>query len=445
MATYSEILRNNAGLLGLKTKDEGAKKMDSSVRKVTLQRTLQDIASWRDAIREAESSYAPARVKMQAMFLDTVLNGHVRACMDRRKSMIMLKEFNVFDSKGNKNEKATALLRKEWFYNIIGFCVDARFFGYSLINWSGIKDNQLEGVRIVRRANVNPDKLTFTDGMSFAHWYGQGISFIDPESKDASGNSYFDWSIWVDTINTDGTSSCGFGILYNVALYEIYIRNNIGYNADFVEKFVMPFIHATTTKSDIERDKLEEDLIRMASSTAFITDPTDELKFIQNNTIGSGVKAFSDFDEQCKKDISKIILGHADAIDSTPGKLGAKDDVTIAMEMIEAADSRWCENVISDRLFPKLRNLGFTDIGVGDRFEFVNDNERNEALLRETEASKGYADIVKTLHDSGLLVDENQVLEKTGIRVTRKVEESIEKKQISDKIDPMYADYEPAE
>lgn len=443
MATYSDIFRDNSGILGFKIKEEGAKKMDSSMRKVTLQRTLQDIASWREAIREAESSYAPARVKMQAMYLDTVLNGHVKACMDRRKSMIMLKEFNVFDSKGNKNEKATNLLKREWFYNIVGFCVDAIFFGYSLINWSGIKDNQLEGVRIVRRANVNPDKLTFTDGMSFAYWHGQGISFIDPQSKDEKGNSYFDWSIWVDTINNDGTSSCGFGLLYNVALYEIYIRNNIGYNADFVEKFVMPFIHATTTKSDIERDKLEEDLIRMASSTAFITDPTDELKFIQNNTIGSGVKAFSDFDEQCKKDISKIILGHADAIDSTPGKLGAKDDVTIAMEMIESADSRWCENVISDRLFPKLRNLGFSDIGIGDRFEFVNDNERNEALLRETEANKGYADIVKTFHDSGLLVDEKQVFEKTGMKVTRKEIDDQIRTPITNKVDPIYDDYDP--
>ena len=61
------------------TRQDNAKDMRNYIGKVQLARIKQDILTWRDAIREAELAWYPHRVKMQQMYLDTTLNGHIFA------------------------------------------------------------------------------------------------------------------------------------------------------------------------------------------------------------------------------------------------------------------------------------------------------------------------------------------------------------------------------
>jgi len=394
-----------------------ARNLKSGLMRTSVDRIVQDVLSWRESIREAEQAIFPFRCKVQRMYMDTVLNGHVSACMERRKDMVLLKEFQVIGQDKKINQKATDILQKQWFHTMMEHILDARFYGYSLINWGGISNNELTDIKVVRRANISPDRHNITSMLYSPH----GLDFLDPTIRDPSGRKYVDWCLYIDTINPHGTSACGYGLLYNVALYEIFIRNNMGFNGDFVEKFVMPTIHAKTTKTDVERDDLEEDLKRMSASTAFITDLTDELTFIQNNSVGAGYKAYDNLEERCEKKISKIIFYHADALDSTPGKLGAKDDVEKAMEMVEARDCRWAENMVTDRLFPKLKSLGFNMFNPGDKLNIKNDNERYEIMSRENENSKEVAEYIKIMHDAGLEADPAQIQERTGVKVKKAI------------------------
>ncbi len=92
---------------------------------VQLTRIKQDIGTWREAIREAELAWLPHRVKMQQLFVDTILNEHVDSCWDKRKKLTTLKDFYICDPSGNENEKATALFKdKAWFTNLIGYILD---------------------------------------------------------------------------------------------------------------------------------------------------------------------------------------------------------------------------------------------------------------------------------------------------------------------------------
>jgi hypothetical protein len=398
-----------------------------------LTRIIQDILTWRDAIKEAEiaqwgtTGIGPFRYKMQQLFLDTILNGQVISVMEKRKALVTLKGFTVQRADGSINKEATDLLDAEWFQTMMGFILDAKWYGYSLINWDGISNNKITGLQIIRRANVSPDR----SNVAPMFYSTKGVNFLDPSSVDDNGRRYMDWSLWIDTPNPHGTSSCGFGMLYSIALYEIFIRNNMGYNGDFVEKFVMPLVHAKTNKSiPEERDKLEEDLRRMAASTAFITDPTDEIAFVQNNSAGSGYKAYDNLEARCEKKISKIGLRHADAMDSVPGKLGSKDEVDKALESVETEDCKWFEYVATDRLFPKLRAIGFTQFGITDKFKFNNDNERNEARAEEDSRNKVMAEVVKTFADGNYEVDADYIKERTGIKVT-KIEEPLPKVQMN--------------
>lgn len=279
------------------TRQDNAKDMRNYIGKVQLARIKQDILTWRDAIREAELAWYPHRVKMQQMYLDTTLNGHIFACLERRRNLTLLRKFHICSQNGVTNESATSIIQKQWFREIVKQILNAQFYGYSLINWNEVKNNELKGLKIIRRANISPDRLNVT-----SYFYMlSGLNFTDETLKDDAGNKYVDWSLWCPTPSDDGISTCGYGLLYRVSLYEIFMRNNMTYNAEFVEKFVMPLIVGKTTKTeDHERDELEQGLKNLASSAVAVIDPTDEIELHESKNSGSGFQSYDNFENRCE-------------------------------------------------------------------------------------------------------------------------------------------------
>ena len=395
------------GLLG--TDVNNKRDLNNRIIRMKLDRIRQDISSWRDAVSEAENSFFPSRLAMQRLFLDTVLNGHVKACMNKRKNLTLLKEFAVTNKAGTVNEEVTELFKAQWFDELMNYALEAQFYGYTHLNWTQVFNNQLGGLQLIKRQNISPDRemvLPFPN--SFI-----GFSLFEQED--------LDWSLWIPTPSDNGISNCGYGLLYNVAPYEIYLRNLMGYNGDFVELFAQPFRVGKTSKTQedhlAEFDKVLND---MGSSAWARIDPTDEIEFKNENGGGNGYKAYESFQARCEKTISKIILGHDSAIDAIPGKLGTGDGETTAQQMalneIEAIDNKFIEYVINDKFLDKLRNLGFK-IPADVKFKFLNNREEAAAKDSASNSNKKVADIVKTLSDSGYKVTPEWIKEQTQIDV----------------------------
>jgi hypothetical protein len=91
----------------------------SYITPVQLQRIRQDIQLWREAVMEAEQAWYPHRVRMQRMFMDTVLNGHVSACMQHRKDLTLLKDFKLCNELGEEDEQWTKMLKKSFYLKIL--------------------------------------------------------------------------------------------------------------------------------------------------------------------------------------------------------------------------------------------------------------------------------------------------------------------------------------
>lgn len=416
-----------------------AHSLNSFISPVQFARLKQDIQSWRDAVSEAELAWYPHRVKMQRLFQDTMINGQVFAAMERRKNLSLLKDYTI--TNGTSDHQATIdLLNKEWFHCLLSYCLDARFFGYTLVSLGDLVDNEFPNIQIVKRWNVSPDRhqvVSYVYSLS-------GIDFLDPSIKDADGNSYFDWSIWVPTSSETGASPCGYGILYKAAYYEILIKNNVGYNATSNELYGMPIRVGTTTKTDeYERAEFARSLQEMGAAGWLLKDPSDDVQLIEaTGGGGKGSDRFGNFEERMQKMINKIFFGHADAMDSQTGKLGGEDAAKEAVREIEKSDNQWLENVINSNIFPKLRNLGMP-IPVGFNFRFKNDKEAVEARMVEDKNNKVTADIVSTLTNAGYEVDPKYIEERTGIPVTKK-EESKEpetgKKNIENRLKALYGE-----
>jgi phage gp29-like protein len=391
---------------------DSKKNLANYISPVQLQRLRQDVKSWRDVLAETENVWFPHRVKIQQLFVDTINNGHVAACMERRKDLTMLRKWEFVDKNGKVDQTTTDYFldcvagrsqNKDWFNKFLNYALDSIFYGYSLIALNDITNDEFNDLDLIKRWNVSPDRLNVTD-------FIYSISGAEFEQE-----PYANWHVYVPTYNEIGTSPAGYGLLYKVALYEIFLRNIMGYNADFVELYAQPFRVGKTTKSkESERSEFANAIQQMGSNGWALIDPEDEISFLEVSTAGTGFLGYDNLEQRCEKKISKLILGHADALDSTPGKLGSSSGESPAQSAMNdkaTKDGSFVSNVMNKLLIPKMRNLGFA-IPEGIVAVLKNDFEiediKNTIIAQAVE-----------MKSAGLQMDATYFTKQTGIPVSK--------------------------
>lgn len=392
------------------TPDMARRNLSFTISPVQFARIKQDIKTWREAVQEAEQAWFPHRVKMQRIFQDTVLDGHVDACMDKRRKMTTLRKFRFRNAAGVTNEEVTKMFQNQpWFKNCISFVVDTAGYGYTLIAMGDIINDAFPNLSFVRRWDVSPDRKVVTR-LTYSLF---GTDFEAPEFKP--------WHIYVTTPTDLGVSPTGYGYLYKVARYEILIRNNLGFNADYNEVNGQPIRKGSTTKTDpTERDVFENSLASMGSNAYILLDEgQDSVELIEAKNVGTAHVTYSDLEMRCQKIISKLILGHADAIDSVPGKLGndgEESPAAQALEQTQVEDGVICENIVNSELLWRMRELG---IQLPDDlvFEFLNDAEKEETRTKENENADMCADTMVKVKNAGGKPDWKWFNERTGMNI----------------------------
>lgn len=216
-------------------------------------------------------------------------------------------------------------------------------------------------------------------------------------------------------------------------MYEIICRNVLGFNMDSAELYGMPLRKGKTTKTnEDERALFEKALAQMGSAGYILMDTMDDLELVESSQTGQGFKIYESLEKRCEAKISKVLLGHADALDSTPGKIGGgqgeESPVAQALEDIQTVDCRFLENNVNTELLPRLRELG---ISIPDdlHFEIKNDQEREEMRRREDQSNKLTADIAQVMKNAGLQMDAAYFEERTGIPTTAAPTDNLTKVQ----------------
>src|ERR1041385_2736948 len=387
------------------------KNLRKYVSPVQLARIVTDVNTLNQAINEMENAWHPQRVSIQQQFLTTIRNGHVSACMDRRINLTKLKDFRLIDEAGKEDEEATKILKSAWFRNLMHFALEAKAYGYTLITLGNLIDDVFPNLSIIRRFNISPDRLNVTQFI----YSISGAKFMEPP--------YVDWHIWVPTPTDVGVSLCGYGYLYKVALYEIFCRNTLSQNSTAAELYGMPIRVGSTSKSEeSERAEYENALANMGAAGYILKDLTDELELVESKGVGTGYKIYESLETRCEKKISKIILGHADALDSTPGKLGSgqdgEDSSPVGAALRDTATNDMTDFVflMNDVVLPKLINLGFSSFA-GRTFEFGNNDELAEQRQKEDTANLATAEIFQAIKNAGGDPDWKYFTERTGIPV----------------------------
>lgn len=381
--------------------------------KLQLQRIRQDAETRRAAIFEAEQSHFPFRVKMQQLYLNTKENAHIKACIERRKDLTILRKWEFRNAAGEIDQNVTDLFcdtingktqLKTWFQSYLSYCLDALFFGYTLINLNDIINNEFSKIQVVKRWNVSPDRYELT---SFPYMM-YGTKFLEDEE-------FKDWLVYVSTPNDTGISPCGYGLYYELSIYEIFLRNLLGFNGDFVELFAQPFRIGKTNKTDeTERAAFEDSLRSVGTSGYAVIDEFGEsIEFLESSLGSTGYQGYDNFEKRLEDKVSQLILGHADAMKSIPGKLGNSGEESPAQQALEdkaTKDAVFILPLVNVELFTRMRTLGF-NIPEGTVACMQNDNE-------EVENAHNVADLAIKIKQAGLQMDAEYFTEKTGIPLT---------------------------
>lgn len=396
-----------------------AKNLQNIVFPASLERCRKDLGDWKDAITQAEDAWLPYRTPMQNMYEVTVLNEHLSACMERRKDLTLLREFAILNANGERDKKWTEYFQKTWFaQNVLNFVLDAQAYGYNLISIGDIKDSVPVNPTIIQRRFISPDRHM----VSPFEYNPTGVDFRD--------EPYARWHIWVPTLPTNGISNCGYGLLYNAAKSEIYLRNNLAFNQSFIQMFAQPYRVLKTAKTEgPERDQAQAALEAMGDAGYIMLDLMDELNFLSDGAGGNGYKSYNDFEHRLESKISKLWLGHADAIDSVPGKLGSQqpsvaggrtNDMSAMTPVAKALRDKQCKDaqfvtpIVNESVIPKLRALGI-DIPHGHHFKFLNDAEERDVQEQDIRQKQAVATLAKTMADAGLKMSAEYFKEQTGV------------------------------
>lgn len=331
--------------------------------------TKKDIAVWRQAWQAAISVETPNRARLYDVYTDCTVDLHLTGCIGQRKSKTLQKEFRLVGKDGKENEAATALLKKEWFFDFMDLALDSRFWGHSLIQLGDIIRDEdgmrFDGVELVPRKHVCPE---------------YGMITREPAADWRTGIPYRegDFALWCIEVGKPKD----LGLLLKCAPSCISKKNMLAFWDMFGEIFGAPMrVARTNTTDEKERSRIERSLDSMgAAFWALFPEGTDiEIK---ESSRGDAYNVYDKRVDRCNSELSKGTLMQTMTIDSGSSLSQSETHLEIFEDVI-AADARLISCIVNDRLLPIMARHGFPVKGLS--FEWDNAATFSPAEQREME------------------------------------------------------------
>lgn len=330
------------------------------------------IQQWVQAYVAAELKRANGKVVVPnkslliSIYDSIMLDPHLSAVWENRKSKVLGEDFGIFSANGDLNDELTDKLKKRWFTDndtgFISHALDAKAYGYSLIELIDLNDEgEIKQITVVNRANVVPE----------LNWVLKKPS--DKEGIDFTKGAYNDNYILI--------RGGGLGMLLKAAPDALYKRYAKAAWLEHAEVHSLDFLVGKTNIDDQERvDKLLNALKNAGRNRMAVIDSMDEFNTVsQSNTDPSGM--YETLAKYCDGEISKLIQGATGISDIGSNYKEAGNHQTVADERAEG-DREFIENYVNDDLLPRLPLIspyysGFS----GDVYFKFNTN--NKAPLQE--------------------------------------------------------------
>lgn len=180
----------------------------------SVDRSRKDIATWRGALRSAESMYYPNRVRLYDLYEDIILDGHLSGVMGKRIDAVLNKGL-YFERNGERFPEMDALVGTLSFREMMRTIMETQFWGLSGVEFLPGREFLFEQIP---RKHIRPD-----------------LGIITYEQTGNEGVSYRNLpGVWV----MGGTRD--LGLLLKCAPYCLYKRGGLSDWAQYIELFGQP-------------------------------------------------------------------------------------------------------------------------------------------------------------------------------------------------------------
>lgn len=302
---------------------------------IPVQRAQQDITKWRNAVISAESIVNPYRTELYRLYQDVMIDAHINAVWNARKSEILGTKFLVY-KKGKIQADQTDIITKKWFFDFVDHSLDSKMWGFSLMQFGDIAGSEFTDIDLVPRAYVRPE-LNLVVPM-----------FGSLQGKDYTKSPYKEWLIGVG-------DKLDLGLLMKLSPLYIWKKQAMEQWANFCQLFGVPSRVIKTDYSDsIALANARKMIKEMGSTLGAVIDKEDDIELVESSK-GAAGDTFSGLIETCNAEISKLIKGESSSTDpkSFVGSVKIHEKVK---DQIILQDIVWLENIFKYQLIPFLNS-----------------------------------------------------------------------------------------
>lgn len=348
-----------------------------------------ELKDWKDALAMATNSERPKRLKLMDLYQGFMYDPQVKRCIEQRKLRVQQSRFNWVNESKEPDEAVNALFRTRWFYDWLGYAIESRFFGYSLIQWTEVSVDGIEKMTLWPRKMmlVEAGKLTLKEGESDGPSYAEG------------GEAVY-YMLIGSTTDLGALKDLGPIILMNKLAINGYDK--------FVERYGQPWREVNTPAEDNDREEqLLQVLKDMGEDFAIVTREGEKLNLIMPENGANSHQVFEDWAKRLNSSISKALLGQDGTMDNkdSSGTLGSLKVLQDVADDVHNDDRTFIEYLVNGELRESLTMLGYNLNGL----TFAWDNS-TELTTQE------YINAVVQLA-SHFVIDHEEVRNKTGIPI----------------------------
>lgn len=358
-----------------------------------------DTADFMMAIKAAENVDYTQRAKLYDLYNDILLDTHLSSVIDKRKNAVLCSSIQ-FQRDGKPDEAINEQLFSPWFYRCVADILDARFWGFSLLQF--YKKGEWIDYDLVPRKHVEPvRKLILT------------------RQTDLFGAS---WEEFEDLLFIGGSTD--LGLLARAAPWVIYKRNTTADWAQFSEVFGMPIQEYTYETDDEDaRARALQDANSIGSLATFIHGKDTELQLREAGNKTGSAEVYDRFIERCNSEISKLILGNTLTTEASTNGTQALGTVHKKVEeAVAKADREFVLNVLNYDMTDIFAHMGINTAGGKFCFPEKKDVDPNTAMS-----------VLTQLHTTfSLPIDDDYLYEKFGVEKPKNYEQQ-KKLQLEEK------------
>lgn len=346
------------------------------------------IADWIAARQSALNVDFPNRSRLHDIYDDMIDDDFIYGLIyNQRITPVKNRTIKIVNADGKKDDKKTILFQERWFDEVMGYALESRFFGHSLIFLKDLIPAAAltNCVELLPRRNVLPE-----------------FGLIKTWESDFTGTSYLDDPVapWVLSIGKKDD----LGLLNKCVPLWIIKKHGWQNWDEFGERFGIPIIAIKTASQDKRVIAEIEEWARELSTGAYGVFPNDTEFDIKENSKTDAFKVFSEMIRMAQESLAILLVGQTMTSMDGASLSQAEVHATVKDE-IRKDDEKFLKYEIAILLYKLVKYHGWP-LELTDRFDFD-----------VPEDVKGLLEVFVKVNEMGFQLNAEEVSNRLGVKI----------------------------